>query len=254
MNRYTLDEGIVLQSREFGEIDRLVTLFTRGRGKLQVLAKGARKVGNRFGASLDLFSLSEFLFYTASGMPLVVQGKIRRAFRDLLRSPLRWMAGEYLLLVVEKSFPLERREERILDEVLSLWETFLEDEKAIKPLLLRFYFDIAWALGIFPELRECVRCRKTLKGEGHLFSIPLGGFVCTSCGHALREATLLPSSAVCVLLSLVGAPLENVAHTPLEEEDFKSLDILCAEYLSYHGEHRIPGFVSFVRRGVMPSW
>jgi DNA repair protein RecO (recombination protein O) len=254
VNRYALDEGIVLQSREFGEIDRLVTLFTRKRGKLRVLAKGARKVGNRFGASLDFFSLSEFLFYTASGMPLVVQGKIRRTFRGLLRSPLRWMAGEYLLLVVERSFPLEKREERILDEVLSLWEMFLKDEKVIKPLLLRFYLDVAWALGIFPELRECVQCRKTLKGERCLLSVPLGGLVCASCGHALGEGTLLPSSVVCALLGLAGVPLEDVAHVPLEEKDFESLDILCAEYLSYHGEHRIPGFVSFVRRGVVPSW
>ncbi len=54
---------MVIRSTNFGERDRLVTLFTRGRGKTKALAKGARKI-NRFGASLDIFNYSQFMFYS----------------------------------------------------------------------------------------------------------------------------------------------------------------------------------------------
>ncbi len=50
--RYWKDQGIVLKSINFGELDRIITLFTRKKGKIQVVAKGARKVGNRFGPAL----------------------------------------------------------------------------------------------------------------------------------------------------------------------------------------------------------
>ncbi|NLJ38943.1 MAG: DNA repair protein RecO, partial [Candidatus Atribacteria bacterium] len=39
--RYWKDQGIVLKSINFGELDRIITLFTRKKGKIQVVAKGA---------------------------------------------------------------------------------------------------------------------------------------------------------------------------------------------------------------------
>ena len=61
--RYWKDQGIVLKSINFGELDRIVTLFTRKKGKINVIAKGARKVGNRFGPALDCPAISNFMFF-----------------------------------------------------------------------------------------------------------------------------------------------------------------------------------------------
>jgi DNA repair protein RecO (recombination protein O) len=253
VSRYTSDEGIVLKTSEFGEIDRIVTLFTRKRGKFQAIAKGARKVGNRFGASLDLFSFSEFLLYTASGMPLIVQGKIQKLFRGLLRTPLQWMAGEYLLCVLDRVFPFERREEELLDEVLVLWEMFLRHEEAILPLLVRFRLDVAQALGVFPELRECVRCRKRIMDPSCFFSIASGGVVCDSCSREAQRLFPLSLRELEALRALVDTPLGYVVKSSQEDRKaFEALDVLVAQYLSYQGERKIPDFSSF--RGRELSW
>ncbi len=252
MSRYALDEGIVLKVVDFGEIDRVVTLFTRKRGKFQAIAKGARKVGNRFGAALDFFSLSEFLLYTASGMPLIVQGKITRTFRELVWVPLRWMAGEYLLCLVERLFPFERQEEKVLEEILFLWEAFLREEGAIGPLLLRFRLDIARALGVFPELWRCVRCRRVLRNSDAFFSMALGGVVCETCGGNVQEPFPISGEALGVLQGMVDVSLEDVLELRVHRGVFAALDALLSRYLSYHGEGRIPEFTSFARGGL--SW
>lgn len=249
MSRYSLDEGIVLRTKDFGEIDRIVVLFTRKRGKFQALAKGARKVGNRFGGSLDFFAFSEFLFYTARGMPLIVQGKIQKTFRSLVQDPLRWMAGEYLLFLVDHLFPFERKEEGILEEVLFLWEAFVQHPRRVFPFLLRFQCDVARALGVSPELARCVRCRQELSEGPCSLSIPSGGVVCERCGGG-KEPFPLSQEALKVLRDLSGVPLEDVVRLEVDGQTFRVLDELLAQYLSYHGEGKVSSFLAFSRWGL----
>lgn len=251
MSRYVLDEGIVLKTIEFGEIDRIVTLFTRKRGKFQAIAKGARKVGNRFGAALDFFSFSEFLLYTARGMPLIVQGRIQQTFRDLVRTPLRWMAGEYLLCVVEQVFPFEKREEEILEEILFLWGKFMRSRGAVGPLILRFCLDVTRVLGVFPELWECARCRKKVEDTRCFFSTAFGGVVCDSCSREAQGLFALSRQELSALRFLAGTPLGGVANLQLDRGCFTSLDALLSQYLSYQGEQKVPAFLSFAGHGVL---
>jgi len=48
-------EAIVLKRVSFGEADRLVTVFSRNRGKLTLLAKGIRRLTSRKKGHLELF-------------------------------------------------------------------------------------------------------------------------------------------------------------------------------------------------------
>src|ERR671914_2343500 len=57
------DEGIVLKTIKLGEADRIVTLFTRGQGKVRAVAKGVRKTKSRFGARLEPFTRVELMLY-----------------------------------------------------------------------------------------------------------------------------------------------------------------------------------------------
>jgi len=47
------DEAVVLGTVDFGEADRIVTLFTRNHGRLSAFAAGARKSKRRFAGALE---------------------------------------------------------------------------------------------------------------------------------------------------------------------------------------------------------
>ncbi len=40
-------EAVIIRRRDFGEADRLLTLFSRVQGKMKAIAKGARKPQSR---------------------------------------------------------------------------------------------------------------------------------------------------------------------------------------------------------------
>ena len=50
------EDGIVLRTFRLGEADRIVTLMTRGRGKVRAVAKGVRRTHSKFGARLEPLS------------------------------------------------------------------------------------------------------------------------------------------------------------------------------------------------------
>lgn len=51
------DEGVVIKRANFGEADRLVTLFTKNHGKVTVAARGVRKLASKRAGGLELFNL-----------------------------------------------------------------------------------------------------------------------------------------------------------------------------------------------------
>lgn len=58
--RYLKDVGFVIKRFNIGEADRFVTIFTKNFGKIEVLAKGIRKINSRRAGHLELLSLIRF--------------------------------------------------------------------------------------------------------------------------------------------------------------------------------------------------
>lgn len=56
-------EAFVLRSYKLAEQDKIVVLFTKDRGKIRLVAKGARKNNNRFGAALEILTHVRIVFH-----------------------------------------------------------------------------------------------------------------------------------------------------------------------------------------------
>ena len=54
-------EGIILQRSDWGEADRLITIYTRELGKIRSIAKGVRKPRSRKAGHLEPFTRSSLL-------------------------------------------------------------------------------------------------------------------------------------------------------------------------------------------------
>jgi DNA repair protein RecO (recombination protein O) len=57
---YLNDTGFVVKRVNLGEADRFITLFTQNNGKVEVLAKGVRKITSRHSSHIELLNLVRF--------------------------------------------------------------------------------------------------------------------------------------------------------------------------------------------------
>ena len=64
-------DAIILKTYPLGEADRIVAFFSREHGKVRGVANGARKMKNRFGASLEPLTHSRIQFFEKENRDLV---------------------------------------------------------------------------------------------------------------------------------------------------------------------------------------
>ncbi len=64
--------GIVLKSIKYSDSSKIVTVYTKDFGKLAFIAKGARNSKSKFGASLELLTISEFTFYNRPNADILI--------------------------------------------------------------------------------------------------------------------------------------------------------------------------------------
>ena len=76
-------EAFVLRTYKLAEQDKIVVFFTKELGKIRLVAKGARKLKNRFGASLEILTRVKILFHNKANRELQV---LDRA--ELIYSPM----------------------------------------------------------------------------------------------------------------------------------------------------------------------
>ncbi|KFF31013.1 DNA repair protein RecO [Bifidobacterium bombi] len=70
------DEGIVLRTVKLGEADRIVTLLTRGHGKVRAVAKGVRRVKSRFGSRVEPFMRCNMLIAGGRSLDVISQAAL----------------------------------------------------------------------------------------------------------------------------------------------------------------------------------
>ena len=180
-------EALILRSVEFGESDRILHLLLPDQGRLTVIAKGARRSVKRFPGTLDLFNHLKVQIegHRRSSMARLTQARLLGVFPALRADPLRFALGCYLLEILDRLAPeggVRREMRRLFAFVMSAlgWLDARPPDLAQRTILEMRLLD---ALGVRPELRACVRCKREVAGEGELgFHVAEGGPLCSSCG------------------------------------------------------------------------
>ncbi len=230
-------EAIVLRSIRYGEADRILHLYSRQRGRIGAIAKGARKPRSRFGGRLEPFFRLDLMLHEGRSDLLTVTGVATVDGYPRLRS----------------SGPALTAGARACDSVLRLLDSaeanppaysllcrYLEllDDPAAQAraaglqTALSFRLKLALVAGFVPELAACARCGEAEHLVG--FSGAAGGVVCAGCeagsfalgeeAHAFMVAALAqplseaPEAEPLALRQVeraVGETLEHHAHVQL---------------------------------------
>ncbi len=101
--RQYVTEAIVLSRFDYGEADRIMTLFTPGHGKLKAIAKGVRRPTSRLGGALE--PLAELTVALARGrtFDVVTQVEVNHAWLKLRDSLESAATAWYLAELADRS-------------------------------------------------------------------------------------------------------------------------------------------------------
>ena len=77
---YLRTEGVILKRKNFGEADRIVTIYTRDQGKVVALAKGVRRPRSKKAGHLELGSWCKVFIARGKSLDLLAEVELKRAF------------------------------------------------------------------------------------------------------------------------------------------------------------------------------
>jgi DNA repair protein RecO (recombination protein O) len=175
-----------LRSRQLGEADRIVTLFTSERGKLDAVAKGVRRARSHLAGRLEFANECELGMHRGRSLDVIVSAEIIRSPWSQLVEPERFAAASLAVELIDSFCEPELALSDVYD-LLTGAIGAIAASPAPLALLPRFSLRLLEALGLAPPLAVCVRCGAPLAGERAWLDAEAGGIVDEGCRERWRE-------------------------------------------------------------------
>ncbi len=227
MDRFS-DQALVLSTVDFGEADRLVTLFTREHGRLSAFAAGARKSKRRFAGALEAGTHLTARLVSTRGDTCRLDGvDVIRSFHRL-RDDLARIARSMYCLELCRELTRDHQPHEALFDALAHYLGLLEDNKAGPTSLIKFELDALQYTGFMPHFSPCALCAQET-GERPRFDPEHGGVVCGTC--SLRVPGGIPARAE-VIEALTRLQLGH--RTPLPAEIRARSRELLNRFIAHH--------------------
>ena len=239
-------EALILHHADFGEADRLLTIYTPYLGRLRLLAKGARKPTSRKAGHLEPFTYVNLFVARGQNLDIVSQVETLEAFRPL-REDLERASLAYYLAELIASCTAEGDENRpLFDLVLATMRRLCQAEDTL--LVVRFFeLRALGLLGYQPQLHFCVTCQARLEPVTNYFCPAAGGVLCPQHGEGVPDALALSLATFKVLRFMQTHDWDQVAGIRLRPETHLELEAVLQRYVVYLLERQLKS-VEFVYR------
>ncbi len=244
-------EALVLRHADWGEADRLVTLFTLEMGKVRAIAKGVRKPRSRKAGHLEPFTRVSLLLARGREILIITQAESIDAYPALRDDLLRATYASYVVELVDR-FTYEEGENRGLYRLLA--ETFTRLNSLTNLELVVRYYELRLLdlIGFRPQLFHCVSCQAEIKPQDQFFSAELGGVLCPRCGDHTPGAQPVSLNALRYLRHFQRSYYTEASRAPLGSLLNRELETLMQFYLTYLLERSLntPAFLRRVRKEI----
>ncbi|MCC6298576.1 MAG: DNA repair protein RecO [Anaerolineales bacterium] len=242
-------DAVVIRHSDYGEADRLLTLYTRQRGKMRVIAKGARKIASRKAGHIEPFTHVKLQLAAGRDMFLLTQADTVDAYLPLRDDLMLTGHAAYVLELLDRFTYEDETENSTIFRLVTETLTRLASRADVW-LVLRFYeMRLLDQLGFRPQLFECVNCGREIKPEDQFFSFNAGGVICPRCGQGLKHLHSISVEALKYLRHFQRSSYAEASRARPDNDVERETESLMQGYFTYLLERELntPGFLKKIK-------
>ena len=227
--------GFVLKSLSYGESDLIVTFYSREFGKINGIAKGAKRSKKRFANVFEPFSLTNIIFSRKNrdALAFIESCDIIDHYAAIRRDLEKTLTASYLIDLTDH-FSLEGKSNENLFALLDDFLALLTRENVSDTVIRFFEMRLLKVTGFEPSLTACVRCKTpVINGAAYYFFPKEGGIFCATCARPERYDQSVSAGTVRTLLLGKDMDIEKMKMVCLSESlASESRNILCG-FITY---------------------
>ena len=229
--------AIVIRTVDFSESSLIVHLFSREHGKIQGIAKGARRLKSSFSNALDLLARIRvvLLHKTNDALDILTEASIEKRFRPAKGNLASLYAGYYIAELLGAMTDEWQPLPELYDATARLLDRLALPEAKVSLLLARYELDLLDILGYRPSLTDCVDCGKPVPPTGKIpFGFLDGGVVCSNCRAGKQMLTIVEAEVLHMGEGLSQVKETAVEATAVEPQRLKRLRTLLGQYICHN--------------------
>jgi len=250
--------AVILKRQDFKEYDRLLTVYTEKMGKIEVVARGTKKIQSKLAGHLEPFCLTDLMVARGRYRDRVAGSVILEDFNQLKSSFEGIVLAGYFNEVVDlltrshqvdqNTFSLIKKAYRTIDRYFEKNDK-KEDFRNQFLIVLSFILRLLSLQGFQPSFKSCFYCKKDVKEEKNFLSFSHLSVVCPACQKRENNLESISPTALKILRIMIQKNFPNLKLTNLADTTFWEIQDIVNKLLMAVGEKEIKSVT--LLRGLM---
>ncbi len=243
-------EAYVIRKIPFRETSWLVTLLTRGSGKIKGIAKGVRKLKSKLLSAYEPLTHLNVVFYerVKSNLHLVSDASILDHHDKIRKSFSSLTYASYFAELIDELLEEHDPQPAAFDLLGAAIRELEKPNPAYEVLARAFELKLLGETGHLPEFQNCQKCGAEEMRKIY-FSVAQGGIFCEKC-HAQSGGFLISKGTLAAIDSLLHVELKDLADTELNPQVTEELRQVSKRFIERRIEKRLKSlqFIEETRR------
>ncbi len=234
--KFLKTKGIIIKEINVGEADRIVTILTDTKGKIQASARGSKRPRSNLIAGTQFLCYSNLILYKGKSMYNINQSEIIESFYSI-RESLESLSyatyfAEVASFVAQENYP----NSDLLSLLLNALHLLTIGEKRPEILKIVYELRIMCITGYRPNLISCISCGES--SDEIYFNINRGDLTCNKCigRHKPTGIYKLSPGTMQAMRHIVYSEANKIFSFEVTDKVLKELNTIAKDFLVTHTE------------------
>ncbi|NMC47558.1 MAG: DNA repair protein RecO [Chloroflexi bacterium] len=234
-DRIINSEAFVITQVDYGEADRLYTIFTRSKGKIKAYAHGVRKAKSRKAGHLQTISLINLMLAKGKSFWVITQADTVEPYEKIKSDLVKTANAFYIFELINRFAPEDEAVQPLFNLVKdTMTRISVEDDV----FMVKKFFELRLLkiTGYMPNLTTCIQCGETILPEDQYFSAEQGGVLCPRCGVRFSNVRKISMLALKYLRFIQRSTYQELRKARLSQTVKEEMNSIMLYYLTYINE------------------
>ena len=228
-------KAIVLDRKSCAESDSRVVVYSREAGKLELMARGAKKIKSKLAGHLEPFNLTDIMAVHGKKYDYVGGASSQNCYSGIKNDLAKLAQAGRSVKNINDLIKPGLADEKIFDLIISYFDALEKSKKGCGTISSIFMLNFLSYLGQKPELTACLVCAGKIKPGKNKFNLARGGLVCPVCADlkAAHQA-IISDNAIKLLKLALRCNFKEFIKIKIDQKTEKEFEKIIELFFQYN--------------------